>query len=166
LAALRELLKEDAMYPTLESRGDILKMLDAITVSRKQILERCAELTPAQLQDPVYAGTWSVLENLSHVAWVEAWILAWIQKRPGPLPREEHPPELPLELPAIRTALDEAHAAVIAFLKANPESVLKERCLYSRTGEQTVGGVLFHLIEHEFHHRAFIAHKLGKLQGK
>jgi len=43
---------------------------------------------------------------------------------------------------------------------------LKERCLYSRQGEQTVGGVLFHLIAHEFHHRAFINHKLEKLEKK
>lgn len=154
------------MYPTLESRSDILKMLDAITAWRKQILEHCGRLSPAQLQDPVYPGTWSVLQNLSHLAEVEAWMLAWIQKRPGSLSREDWPPEPPLELPAIRTALDDAHAAVIAFLKANPESVLKEPCLYSRQGEQTVGGVLFHLIEHEFHHRAFIVHKLGKLQAK
>ena len=45
------------------------------------------------------------------------------------------------DLPAIRTAFDEAHAAMIAFLKSNPESVLKEKCLYSRQGEQTVGAI-------------------------
>lgn len=92
-------------------------------------------------------------------------MLAWIKKRPGALPREEFPPEVPEDLPAIRTAFDEAHAAMIAFLKSNPESVLKEKCLYSRQGEQTVGGVLFHLIEHEIRHRAFVQHKLGKLGG-
>ena len=154
------------MYPTLESRGDILKMLDEVTQARKQILERCGRLSAAQLNDPVYPGTWSLLQNLSHLAWAEAWMLAWIQKRPGVLPREERPPEPPPDLNAIRTALDEAHAAVIAFLKANPEAVLRERCQYSRRGEQTVGGVLFHLIEHEIHHRAFVLNKLAKLEGK
>jgi uncharacterized damage-inducible protein DinB len=152
------------MYPNLEARGDILKMLDEFTARRKQVLEHCAKLSEKQLNDPVYAGTWSVLKNLAHVAWAEAYMLAWIQKRPGILPREEFPPEAPLELPAVRTALDESHAAVIAFLKSNPESVLKERCTYSRQGEQTVGGVLFHLIEHEIHHRGFIMHKLARLQ--
>jgi uncharacterized damage-inducible protein DinB len=151
------------MYPPLESRSDILKMLDEITEARKQILTRCDRLTPAQLNDPVYPGTWSVLQNLSHLAWAEAWMLAWINKRPGVLPREERPPEVPAELAAVRTALDEAHAAAIAFIKANPEAVLKERCVYSRQGEQTVGGVFFHLIGHEIHHRAFINHKLEKL---
>ena len=53
------------MYPTLESRGDILKMLDELTQARKQILEQCGKLTAAQLADPVYSGTWSVLQNLS-----------------------------------------------------------------------------------------------------
>ena len=33
-----------------------------------------------------------------------------------------------------------------------------------RQNEQTVGGVYFHLIEHEIHHRAFILNKLAKLE--
>jgi uncharacterized damage-inducible protein DinB len=152
------------MYPTLESRADILKMLDEMTQYRRAILQRCDKLSAAKLNDPVYAGTWSLLQNLAHLAWAEAWMLAWIQKRPGTLPPEERPPEPPLDLAAIRTALDEAHAAAIAFLKANPEAVLKERCIYSRKGEQTVGGVFFHLIEHEIHHRCFILHKLAKVE--
>jgi uncharacterized damage-inducible protein DinB len=150
-------------YPTLESRSDVLKMLDEITQSRKTILDRCAKLSATQLNDPVYAGTWSVLKNLSHLAWAEAWMLAWIKVRPGLLSADQRPPELPLDLTVIRTAFDENHAAVIAFLKANPEAVLREKCVYSRQGEQTVGGVLFHLIEHEIHHRAFLVNKLAKL---
>jgi uncharacterized damage-inducible protein DinB len=153
------------MYPTLESRADILKMLDELTEGRQLVLEQCARLSPQQLNDPVYPGTWSVLQNLSHLAWAEAYMLAWIKKRPGVLPPEERPPQPPLDLPAIRQALDESHAAAIAFLKANPEAALKEGCQYSRRGEQTVGGVLFHLVEHEIHHRGFVNHKLGKLSG-
>lgn len=152
------------MYPTLESQADILKMLGEMTEARKQILTQCSSLSPAQLNDPVYSGTWSLLQNLAHLAWAEVWMLAWIHKRPGTLPREEWPADPPLELPAIRTAFDEAHATTIAFLKSHPEAVLKERCLYSRQGEQTVGGVFFHLIEHEIHHRGFITHKLRVLQ--
>lgn len=153
------------MFPTLESRADVLKMLDELTESRKQLLNRCRRLNSAQLSDPVYPGTWSVLRNLSHLAWAEAWMLAWIERRPGTLPPEDRPPEPPLDPAAIATALDESHAAAIAFLKAHPEAVLKERCQYSRQGEQTVGGVFFHLIEHEIHHRGFIGHKLAKLEG-
>src|SRR5271168_4272792 len=118
------------MYPPLQSRADILKMLDEMTEARKQILQRCEQLTMQQLQDPVYAGTWSVLQNLSHLAWAEGYMLAWIKKRPNPLPREEFPPEPPLQLPALRSAFDEAHAATIAFLKSNSEDVLKEKCQY------------------------------------
>lgn len=159
------------MYPMLQSRDDILRMLDEITEARKQILERCAGLTAAQLNDPVYPDTWSVLQNLAHLAWAEEWMLLWVRKRPGTVAPQEAASvgawpgvaEAPLDLGPIRTALDEAHAATIAFLKANPESVLTERCHFSRKGEQTVGGVFFHLIEHEIHHRAFILHKLAKL---
>jgi uncharacterized damage-inducible protein DinB len=151
------------MYPTLESRADILRMLDEMADVRTQILERCGRLTPAQLNDPVYAGTWPVLKALGHLAWAEEWMLAWIRKRPGVLAPEERPPEAPPELAAIRTALDEAHAGALAFLKGNPEAVLRERCQYSKKGEQTVGGVFFHLIAHEIHHRAFVLHKLARL---
>jgi uncharacterized damage-inducible protein DinB len=150
----------------LESRADILKMLDEILAVRKLILERCGKLSEAQLHDPVYDGTWSLLQNLSHLAWAEAYMLAWIKKRPHALPREEFPPQVPMQLPAVRTALDEAHAAAIAFLKSNPEEVLREPCVYGKAAEQqTVGGVFFHLLEHEFHHRAFILNKLSKLGG-
>ncbi len=151
-------------YPTLEARADVLKMLDEITETRKVILDRCAKLTTTQLSDPVYAGTWPVLKNLAHLAWAEAWMLAWIKARPALVSPEQRPPEPPLDLAAIRTGLDESHAAVIAFLKANPEGVLREKCVYSRKGEQTVGGVLSHLIEHEIHHRAFVLNKLAKLE--
>jgi uncharacterized damage-inducible protein DinB len=160
------------MYPTLESRDDILKMLDELTEKRTQILAACDQLSPAQLGDPVYPGTWSLLQNLAHLAWAEAWMLAWIKKRPGEVTAAEWgqapwPGDLSLSLPSVKTAFDEAHAAVIAFLKSNPESVLNEKCLYGRAkSQQTVGGVLFHLIEHEIHHRGFVLHKLQKLQGK
>jgi uncharacterized damage-inducible protein DinB len=154
------------MYPTLESRSDILKMLGELTEARRGILRRCEALPPDRLNDPVYPGTWSVLQNLQHLAWAEAFMLAWIDRRPEPLLREGRPPLPPLDLAEITTALDEAHAAVIALLKANPEDVLRERCLYGRDQEETVGSVLFHLIEHEIHHRAFILHKLTILVGK
>src|SRR5438132_10342824 len=151
------------MYPTLESRSDILKMLDEMTQARKQILQRCGQLPAAQLNDPVYPGTWSVLQNLAHLAWSEAHTLLCIQKRPEGLSRAERPPVPALQLAALRTALDESHAAAIAFLKCYPEAVLRERCQLGRQGEQTVGGLFFYLIAHEIHHRAFVLHKLGKL---
>jgi len=153
------------MYPRLESRGDLLKMLDEMTESREKIVDRCRRLSDAQLLDPVYPGTWSVLQNLAHLAWAEAFMLAWIQQRPGTLRPEDRPSEPPTDLASVTTGLDEAHAAAIAFLKANPEAVLTEKCQYSRQGEQTVGGVFFHLVEHEIHHRAFITHKLARLEG-
>jgi uncharacterized damage-inducible protein DinB len=153
------------MYPTLECRSDILKMLGEMTEARRQILDRCRRLSTEQLRDPVYLGTWSVLQNLAHLAWAEAWMLAWIRKRPEPLTPEERPPEPAEDLSALTIAFDEAHAAVLAFLKSQPEAVLREPCLYGRRqSEQTVGGVLFHLIEHEIHHRAFIQHKLAQLE--
>jgi uncharacterized damage-inducible protein DinB len=151
------------MYPTLESRSDLLKMLDRITAAREQILAECDKLRPRLLHHPVYAGTWSVLQNLAHLAWSEAHTLLCIQKRPEAPTRTERPPVPALQLGAIRTALDEAHAATIAFVKCYPEAVLREQCQFGRHGEQTVGGLFYYLIEHEIHHRAFVLHKLTRL---
>lgn len=153
------------MFPPLESQSDILKMLDDVTEVRKQILERCNKLTEQQLNDPVYEGTWSVLENLVHLAWAEDFMLAWVLKRPQPLAKEEWPAEPEGKLPAVTRALDEAHAAAIAFVKGHDEAVLKEKCQYvPHRGEQTVGGIFYHLVEHEIGHRTFILNKLKKLE--
>src|SRR5947209_3771598 len=119
-------------YPALRSRDDILRMLDELTEARAKILTACATLTPAQLADPVIPGTWSLLQNLTHLAWAEAFMLAWITKRPAALPREEYPPEPAADLESVRVAFDEAHAEAIAFLKANPASVLAEPCKFGR----------------------------------
>jgi uncharacterized damage-inducible protein DinB len=141
-------------------------MLDELTEGRRDMLAACDQLTPAQLHDPVIPGSWSVLKNLSHLAWAEAYMLACIKKRPGVLPREEFPPDPAEDLGVIRTAFDEAHAEAIAFLKANPESVLTEPCKYGRDARaETVGGIFFHLVEHEIGHRAMVRFKLRRLQG-
>lgn len=154
-------------YPVLSSREDLLKMFDELTQARRRIFDFCERLTPAQLNDPVYAGTWSVYQNLSHLAWAEAYMLAWIKARPNALPKEQWPKDPPHDLAALRTAFDEAHAEVIAFVKSIDAAVLAEPCKYGRDARaETVGGVLFHLVEHEIGHRAFVMHKLGKLQGK
>lgn len=153
------------MYPTLESASDILKMLDELTEHRQSILARCAKLPVAKLLEPTAPGAWSVLKLLAHLAMVEEFMLGWIESRPGVFPQEKWPKEPALELKAIETALDEAHAASIAFLKSHPEAVLREPCLYGRKQTpQTVGGVFFHLVEHEIHHRAFALGKLAALE--
>jgi uncharacterized damage-inducible protein DinB len=153
-------------YPVLQNRADILQMLDELSEYRQKILAACAKLTAAQLADPVIPGTWSLFKNLQHLAWAEDYMVNWVKRRPSALPHEQWPPEPPADLDAIRTAFDEAHAAAIAFLKGNSEAVLTEPCKYGRDARrETVGGVFFHLIEHEIHHRAFVLYKLRALQG-
>src|SRR4051794_3398214 len=152
-------------FPGLICRDDVLRMLDELADGRRDILAACDKLSPAQLNDPVIPGSWSVLKNLTHLAWAEAYMLAWIKKRPSVLPKDEFPPEPAEDLKEIRIAFDEAHAEAIAFLKANSESVLTEACKYGRDARaETVGGIFFHLIEHEIGHRAMVRFKLRKLQ--
>lgn len=151
--------------PPLCCRDDVLKMFDELHEARQEILQACDQLSPAQLNDPVIPGTWSVLKILQHIGWAEEFILAWIKKRPEILPQNEYPSEPAPDLAAVKTALDEAHAAAIAFVKANSESVLTEPCRYGRNAtHETVGGLLFHIVRHEIGHRAFARFKLRHLQ--
>lgn len=153
--------------PALTCRDDILLMFDELHDARQDILKECGALTPEQLADPVIPGTWPVLRNLQHLAFAEEFMLAWIKKRPEVLPKEEYPPDPPLELAAIKTALDEAHAAAIAFVKGHDESVLKEMARYGGDDPPvTVGGILFNIVRHEIAHRAFIRYKLRALRGE
>ncbi len=151
-------------FPVIHSRDDVLQMLDELTAGRREMLAACEKLPPEKLRDPVVAGTWSVLQNLAHLAWAEAYMLAWIRKRPNPLPKEEFPPEPSEDLAAIRSAFERAHADTVAFLKSNSDSVLAEPCVYGRdVKSQSVGGVFFHLVEHEIGHRAVVRFKLRQL---
>jgi uncharacterized damage-inducible protein DinB len=153
-------------FPVIHSRADILQMLDELATGRREMLAACDKLSPEKRRDPVVPSTWSVLKNLTHLAWAEAYMLAWIKKRPAALPKAEFPPEPAEDLAAIRTVFDEAHAEAIAFLKSNPDSVLAEPCVYGRdVTAQSVGGVFFHLVEHEIGHRAVVRFKLRMLGG-
>ena len=153
------------MYPTLTCRTDILRMLDEITDVRTKILDRCAKLPAEKIADPVFPGTWTILKNLTHLAWAERFMVSFMKSRPGAAAKDAIPPEAEQELGAVRSALDEAHAEAIAFLKSHPEEVLSEKCVFGRNlVETTVGGLYFHIIEHEIGHRAFILHKLKKLE--
>lgn len=149
------------MFPALRNRADLLAIMYDLTAHRRTILDACSQLSPAQLHNPVFPGTWHLLKNLAHLATAEQYMLAWILARshspaPGSLPKDP-----PLELPLIRVALDEAHASAIAFLKSQPESVLGEPCVWGKEAKaETVGGLFWHIIEHELAHRGFIEHKL------
>jgi uncharacterized damage-inducible protein DinB len=151
------------MFPPLTSRGDVLLMLDELSRVDLEIWARCRGLTDEQLNDPVIPGTWPVLRILAHLAVTEAYALACIEQRPNAVVRPAESAG-PWDRDAVLTDLDEARAATLSFVKSRPEAVLTERCQYGDTGEQTVGGVLYHLIEHVIHHRAFVLFKMGRIR--
>ena len=100
---------------------------------------------------------------LAHLAATEAYVLECIEKRPNAVVRPAEP-EGPFDREAVLTDLDEARAATLAFVKSRPEAVLTERCQYGEAGEQATGGVLYHLVAHVIHHRAFLVYKLERLR--
>jgi uncharacterized damage-inducible protein DinB len=153
------------LFPPLTSRSDLLLMLDALSRADLDVWARCRELPIEQLNVPVFQGTWPVLRILAHLAATESYVLECIAQRPHAVPRHAER-EGPYAREAVLTDLDESRAATLAFVKSRQESVMSERCFHGDAGEQTVGGVLFHLIEHTIHHRAFVLIKLDRVTGR
>ena len=153
------------VFPPLTSRGDLLLMLGELSRVDLEIWARCRELSEEQLNDPVIPGTWPMLRILAHLAATEAYALACIEQRPNAVPRPAES-EGPYEREAVLTDVDEARAATLSFVKSRPEAVLVEECQYGEVGEQTVGGVLYHLIEHVIHHRAFLRLKMAQWESQ
>ena len=152
------------MIAELQHRDDVLRLLEAVAATRRDVLARCAELPADSLARPAEPGLWSVLQTLTHLAQTQERLLAFAKRRPGDVQPGDVPAAPPPELPAVQTALDEAMAASIAFLKSHPEAVLLEPARWPR-GQTTVGGVYFVMTRHDIHHTAFVRGKLERLRG-
>jgi uncharacterized damage-inducible protein DinB len=149
------------LFPPLTSRNDLLLMLDALSRADLEVWARCREMPIEQLNEPVFQGTWPVIRILAHLAATESYVLECVAQRPNVVLRHAEP-DGPYTREAVLTDLDESRAATLAFIKSRQESVLSELCFYGDAGEQTVGGVLFHLIERTIHHRALVLFKLER----
>lgn len=143
------------MYPALESRADVLKMLEELRKKRGEMLAQCSRLPAEELNQQLSSTAGSPLEVLAHVAWAAEFMVAAIRKNPDPLSDKERPRKVPQDLAAIGQAFARAHAGALSFLDGCTDATLANRCSFGSSGEAvTVGGVLFHLVEHEIHHCA------------
>jgi uncharacterized damage-inducible protein DinB len=149
------------VFPPLTSRGDLLLMLNELSRVDLETWARCRGLSDSQLNNPMIPGTWPILRILAHLAAEEAYALACIEQRPRAVARPAER-EGPYERDALVTELDESRAATLAFVKSRPETVLTEKCQYGDAGEQTVGGVLYHLIEQVIQYRAIFLFTLAR----
>ena len=90
------------MFPALRSRADLLAILYDLTAHRRTILDACSQLSPAQLNNPVFPGTWHLLKNLAHHCVMRGYTVRFttasamlnelaLQRRPEPPHQALHP---------------------------------------------------------------------------
>lgn len=126
-----------------------------------ELLARCADLTPAQLDQPFDAGHGSLRATLDHLIYnIEAWGDDIRGVAPVKRPRGTSLAELVQRHEAAYADL----AAAARTLQA--EGRLEE--LWSETGveqpiQRAYGATILHVITHSMHHRAEIQHMLHRV---
>jgi uncharacterized damage-inducible protein DinB len=129
--------------------------------ARGYLLQALDKFTDDELRFAPYPGAWSVGEVACHIAQVEeGWIHgdirhAWQQE---PDYRWQDYPSVA----AIKALLAQVHERTLEYLRTEPVESL-DRTIVLSEGETTVRWILWHVIEHEIHHRGEIFLMLGLL---
>lgn len=128
-----------------EVRGGLLAALD--------------KLTDAQLDFTPRAGLWTLRETVVHIAGTEdGWLRHYTANR-----WHEHPP-LAADYPTIaslKELLAQQHTATEAQFAADAEAALAQVCQCPWGAQVTMGWAVWHVLEHEIHHRGEIYLMLG-----
>lgn len=129
--------------------------------TRLGLYQALDKLTDDQLNFVPRAGLWSLGETARHIAETET---GWI----GIIARNEidtwpkYPAGQYTTVAAIKQLLEEVHQRTLAYLNGKTEADL-DRVIDLSWGTITVGGVVWHVLEHEIHHRGEIYLMLGLL---
>ena len=116
----------------------------------------------AELTHTPYDGGWSVGEIALHIASAEdGWFGTIVMKTYEKWPKN-HTMEVYPSIEAIKTLLSDTHAKTMAFLETLTLDDL-EAVYHSDWGEFSLGFIIWHVIEHEVHHRGELSLILGTL---
>ena len=126
---------------------------------RKGLIEALDKLTNAQLDFVPRQGLWSLRETMVHIAGTEqGWLRyysanRWHENEPkaGDYPTIE----------SLKALLAQEHAITEAQFTADPEAAMERVCPLPWGAQVTMGWVVWHVIEHEIHHRGEIYLMLG-----
>jgi uncharacterized damage-inducible protein DinB len=128
----------------------------------RQILERCHELPPAQLRQPIDAGHETVLSTLQHmIGNVRVWTDLMLE-------REVRSSGAPAEaVDDLIAAWDASYADFAAAAQALRDAGRLDDTymdvLDSPPRAKSIGGTVAHVITHNMHHRAELLHMLARL---
>ena len=131
--------------------------------TRLGLYQALDKLTDDQLNFVPRTGLWSLGETACHIAAVEA---GWLGRVIWPETDKwvNFPVEQYNTIAAVKQLLEEVHNRTLAYLNGKTEADLDRVIDLSWGGTTTVGWVIWHVLEHEIHHRGEIFLMLG-LQG-
>ena len=130
--------------------------------TRLGLYQALDKLTDDQLKFVPRTGLWSLGETARHIAEAEAdWIGIIVPHEIDTWPK--YPAGQYTTVAAIKQLLEEVHQRTLAYLNGKTEADL-DRVIDQPWGTITVGCVVWHVLEHEIHHRGEIYLMLG-LQG-
>jgi uncharacterized damage-inducible protein DinB len=131
--------------------------------TRLGLYQALDQLTDEQLNFVPHAGLWSLGETARHIAEVEAGWLGQVVWRETDkwvsFPAEQYN-----TIAAVKQLLEEVHNRTLVFLEGKTAADLDQVVDLPWGGATSVGWVIWHVLEHEIHHRGEIYLMLG-LQG-
>jgi uncharacterized damage-inducible protein DinB len=128
---------------------------------RNGLLTALDKLTDEQLDFRPRDGLWSVRETTVHIAGTEdGWLRCYTANR-----WHENPPQAKdySTIVKLKDLLAKEHAVTEAQFMEDAESALTQMCQLPWGGQVTMGWAVWHVLEHEIHHRGEIYLMLGMM---
>jgi uncharacterized damage-inducible protein DinB len=128
---------------------------------RAGLLEALDKLTDAQLDFAPREGLWSLRETVVHIAGTEeGWLRCYTANRWHE--NEPRAADYPT-VASLRALLAREHAATEAQFADDAESAFGKICELPWGGQVPMGWAVWHVLEHEIHHRGEVYLMLGLL---
>jgi uncharacterized damage-inducible protein DinB len=126
---------------------------------RRGLIAALDKLTDTQLDFKPGEGLWSLRETIVHIAGTEdGWLRCYTANR-----WHEKPPQA-AEYPTIetiKTLLAKEHSATEVQFAKDTETALAQVCTLPWGAQVTMGWAIWHVLEHEIHHRGEVYLMLG-----
>lgn len=127
------------------------------------LLALIEDFSPGELAYMPFAGSWTVKEIILHIADTEeGWIHYLLRRKYDAWPEGYDPQDFP-DSPALITLLTEIHDRTMSYLATCPVDDLEKGIKTDWGSQLTLGWVVWHVLEHEIHHRGELSLILGML---
>jgi uncharacterized damage-inducible protein DinB len=126
-------------------------------------LQTIARFTPNDLSFKPFETSWTAAQIMLHIADAEAgWFQYVVQRQLTGWP-EQYTPENYPTLADIHSALEEVHQQTQQYIASLDEGDLEREIISPWGDEFRLGWIIWHVLEHEIHHRGELSLILGLL---